>query len=115
MASLRTAAQFVVNEAREGIAWIALWKEGRGWESGRFYLDVDREGAVSLDWPEEIETLQRILAIDPHAIIVNSYVHNLGVFDGYVTREDLATALRWQYELQNATLADFIGRIVQSE
>lgn len=113
MASLRNVAQYVLDDARDGIAWIALWKEGRSWGASSFYLEVDREGAVSLDDQDDLETLQSILDIDPHAIIVNSWEHNLGVCDGHVTRDDLAEFLRWQYELQNAALAYFIDRIVQ--
>ena len=113
MASLRYAAQCVLDECREGIAWVVVWKEGRGWETSRFYLEYnERSNTVRLDWPEDLETLQGILAIDQSAIIVNSYVHNLGVFDGQCTRDDLAGALRWQYELQHATLADFMELIV---
>lgn len=31
MATLRTTAQQIIEEARDGIAWIALYKEGRGY------------------------------------------------------------------------------------
>lgn len=74
MATLRNAAQNVLNEAREGIAWIALWKEGRGWETSRFYLEEKDDGTVELDWPEDLETLQSILAIDQWSRLV-CYLH----------------------------------------
>lgn len=111
--TMREAAQYLREDAQDGISWIALWKDGRGWGFNTFYLEENRDGTVTLDYQEDIENLQYILAADPSAIIVNSYVHNLGVCDGYVSRDDLARALRWQYDLQTYTVADLIGSIVQ--
>lgn len=114
MASIRKAAQWVLDDCRDGIGWVAIWKEGRSWESERIYgVDFDeRTYTAKIDDPEEQERLQAILAIDPHAIIVNSYYHNLGDTE-CMTRDTLADALRWQYELQNATVANFLENIVQ--
>lgn len=111
--TMREAAQYLKEDAQDGICWIALWREGRGWGFNTFYLDEKADGTVVLDHPEQLEDLQRILGYDPHAIIVNGYAHNLGVCEGYVTRDNLARCLRWQYDLQNAGLADFVECIVQ--
>lgn len=111
--TLKQAAQYLRDDAQDGISYIALWKEGRGWKFSTFYLDENRDGTVVLDYPEELETMQEILANDPHAIIVNGYRHNLAVCDGHVSRDDLARALRWQYDIQSNTLADFMELIVQ--
>lgn len=111
--TMREAAQWLRDDAQDGISWIVLWKEGRGWNFRTVYLNEDRDGTVELDYPEDLEELQKILAIDPHAIIVNGWHHNLAVCEGHVSRDDLARALRWQYDLQNAQLADFTGFIVQ--
>lgn len=111
--TMREAAQWLREDAQDGICWIALWKEGRGWGFDTFYLDTKADGTVELDHPESMEDLQHILSIDPATIIVNGWEHNLGVWEGHVTRDHLAQKLRWQYELQHATLADFMERIVQ--
>lgn len=111
--TMKEAARWLREEAQDGICWIALWKDGRGWGFNTFYLDEKRDGTVELADPENLADLQEILANDPRAIIVNGYQHNLAVDDGHVTRDDLARALRWQYDLQSATLADFMERIVQ--
>ena len=115
MASIRKAAQWVLDDCRDGIGWVAIWKEGRSWESERIYgVDFDeRTYTATIDAPEEQERLQAILDIDPHAIIVNGYYHNLGDPE-CMTRDTLADALRWQYELQNATVANFLENIVQN-
>lgn len=114
MASIRKAAQWVLDDCRDGIGWVAIWKEGRGWESERIYgVDFDeRTNTATIDDADELERLQAILAIDPNAIIVNGYYHNLGDPE-CMTRDTLADALRWQYELQNATVANFLENIVQ--
>ena len=110
--TMKEAAQWLREDAQDGICWIALWKDGRGWGFNTFYLDEKRDGSVELDYPEELADLQEILTTDPCAIIVNGYQHNLAVCDGHVTRDDLARALRWQYDLQSNTLADLMERIV---
>lgn len=112
--TMKEAAQWLREDAQDGICWIALWKDGRGWGFNTFYLDEKSNGAVELDYPENLSDLQEILTIDPNAIIVNGYQHNLAVLDGHVTRDNLARALRWQYELQHATLANFLENIVQT-
>lgn len=111
--TMKEAAQWLREDAQDGICWIALWKDGRGWGFNTFYLDEKSDGTVELEYPENLADLQEILAIDTHAIIVNGYQHNLAVLDGHVTRDDLARALHWQYDLQHNTLADFMERIVQ--
>lgn len=115
MASIRKAAQRVLDDCRDGIGWVPIWKEGRSWESERIYgVDYDEHtNTATIDDPEELERLQAILAIDPNAIIVNGYYHNLGDPE-CMTRDTLADALRWQYELQHATVADFLENIVQA-
>lgn len=114
MASLKSATRWVLEEARDGIAWIALWKDGRGWKTETFYFDYSYATGVKLDNAEDIVDLQTILNTDPNAIIVNSYIHNLGVFENWVTLEDLAAALRWQYDLQSARLEDLLDKFVKS-
>lgn len=111
--TMKEAARWLREDAQDGICWIALWKDGRGWGYNTFYFDEQRDGTMTTDYPEELDDLRRILDNDPHAIMVNGYQHNLGVDEGHVTRDDLARALRWQYDLQHATLADFMERIVQ--
>lgn len=111
--TMRQAAQWLKDDAQDGIAWLVLWRDGRGWGWDTVYLEEKTDGAVVLDCGDDMERLRDILQKDPKAIIVNGYTHNLGVLDGHVTRDDLATALRWQYDLQRATLADLFGRVVQ--
>lgn len=107
MASIRQAAQDVLDIAREGIGWIALWKDGKGWMSKDFWPDIDRAGRLIFE-DYEIEGLRNIAALDPRAIFVNGWEHNLGDTT-CMTRDTLADALRWQYDLQHYQVADVLN------
>lgn len=109
MASIRAAAQNVLEEAREAIGWIALWKEGRGWNTMAYWPDYNGKTDTLTFDPDDDPWISDILAKDPNAIIVNSWIHNLGPVEE-ATRETLADALRWQYDLQHTRIADFIEK-----
>lgn len=104
MATLRQNAQDMIDVAREGIGWIALWKDGKGWMSRDFYPDIDRAGRLTFE-DYDLEALQAIAALDPRAILVNGWYHNLGDCT-CMTRDSLADALRWQYSLQHYQVKD---------
>lgn len=108
MASIKQCAADVFDTAQDGIGWIALWKEGRSWNATTIFPDADDYGTdtitVDADYMNE---LRDILAIDPRAILVNGYYHNLGVSETFGTRDDLAAALQWQYEDCSSRLADY--------
>lgn len=107
MANLRTTAQQVLEEARDGIAWIALYREGRGWRAACFWPTFYEESGLFTFDPDDAQELKAILATDPDAIFVNSYYTNLGPTEG-MTRESLSSALRWQYEEHFNRLAEAV-------
>lgn len=108
MASLRMAAQNVLDIARDGIGWIALWKDGRSWSSMSFWPDYNEKSGNFVFEDFEQEQLQHIAKIDSHAILVNGWFHNLGSPDA-MTRDSLADALRWQYDLQHYLVIDAVN------
>lgn len=107
MASIRKAAQDVLEEARDGIAWIALWREGRSWNTATFWPDLTKDDKLVFEG-DDTDELRDIINADPHAILVNGWYHNLGD-NTYMNRESLADALRWQYDLQHYTVTDVLG------
>lgn len=107
MASLRIEAQDILDVARDGIGWIALWKSGRSWSTFSFWPEIAKNGELIFE-DYELEQLKNILAIDRQAILVNSWHHNLGDPEN-MNRDTLADALRWQYELQHYTIADVVN------
>lgn len=106
MASIRIEAQDVLDIARDGIGWIALWKNGRSWETMIFWPDVDSHGHPIFD-DFDMEGLKNIVKTDPGAVLLNSYYHNLGDTT-CMTRDSLADTLRWQYELKRFMIDDLL-------
>ena len=47
MASLRDSVKDYQEELRDGIAWVAFWKEGRSWNAELFHLEVD---GIRIEW-----------------------------------------------------------------
>ena len=107
MASLRDSAQRVLQEAKDGIAWIAFYKDGRGWGAECFWPEYDDKSNEFWHDKDDLDELRDILEADPRAVFVNGYYSNLGSTDE-MTRESLANALRWQYENQFNLLKDAI-------
>ena len=107
MADLRTTAQGVLEEARDGIAWIALYKRGRGWGAACFWPTFYEESGFFTFDPDDVQELKAILDTDPEAIFVNGYYSNLGPAEE-MTRESLSSALRWQYEEHFNRLAEAV-------
>lgn len=107
MASIRVEAQDVLDIARDGIGWIALWKSGRSWNTMTFWPDITSDGNLEFD-DFDLEGLENIAAIDRRAILVNGYHHNLGDTT-CMNRDSLADFLRWQYDLQHYTVADVLN------
>ena len=56
---------------------------------------------------DDIKEIKSILSTDRNAIFVNGYYTNLGDLDA-MTRDSLASALRWQYDLGYNQLADAV-------
>lgn len=107
MATLRQNAQDMLDIARDGIGWIALWKDGKGWMSMDFWPDYDEEpDSLTFDG-YELEKLRSIFRLDPEAILVNGYYCNLGDPET-MTRDSLAAALRWHYESHSNTVTSVL-------
>ena len=48
------------DELRDGIAWVAFWKQGRSWNAEYFHLDMD-----DTLYPEDRSRLEEIKALTP--------------------------------------------------
>ena len=60
MASLRDTVKDYQDELRDGIAWVAFWKQGRSWNAEYFHLDMD-----DTLYPEDRSRLEEIKALTP--------------------------------------------------
>ena len=102
MASLRDTVKDYQDELRDGIAWVAFWKQGRSWNAEYFHLDMD-----DTLYPEDRSRLEEIKSIDPAAVILNGYycVH-LGED---MSLDELTAGVRYHYENSMNDIDGFIG------
>ena len=101
MASLRDVVSEYQDDLRNGIAWLAFWREGRSWQAEAFHLDLD-----DTLYPEDRTRLAEIQAADPRAIVVNGY------YSGYLSEEmsvaELAAGVRHHYDNGLNNIAPFM-------
>ncbi|EGT5079083.1 antirestriction protein ArdA [Clostridioides difficile] len=101
MASLRDTVKEYQEELRDGIAWVAFWKEGRSWNAEHFHLEVDG----TLD-PFDRSRLEEIKASDPAAVILNGYY--CGQLGEDMSLDELTAGVRYHYENSMNDLDGFI-------
>ena len=101
MASLIGMVSEYQDDLRNGIAWLAFWREGRSWQAEAFHLDLD-----DTLYPEDRARLAEIQAADPRAVVVNGY------YSGYLSEEmnvaELAAGVRHHYDNGLNNIAPFI-------
>ena len=102
MASLRDTVKQYQEELRDGIAWIAFWREGRSWNGEDFYLDTGDSLTA-----EQKSRLEEIRQKDPAAVILNSYY--CGYLAGDMTVDELTAGVRRHYENGYNDVGDFIA------
>ena len=102
MASLRDTVKQYQEELRDGIAWVAFWREGRSWNGEDFYLDAGDSLTA-----EQKSRLEEIRQKDPTAVILNSYY--CGYLAGDMTVDELTAGVRRHYENGYNDVADFIA------
>ena len=102
MASLRDSVKDYQEELRDGIAWVAFWKEGRSWNAELFHLEVD--GTLE---PFDRSRLEEIKAADPAAVILNGYY--CGHLGENMSLDELTAVVRYHYENSRNDLDGFIG------
>lgn len=101
MASLRDTVKQYQEELRDGIAWIAFWREGRSWNGEDFYLDTGDSLTA-----EQKSRLEEIRQKDLGAIVVNGY------YSGYLGEDmnldELTAGVRHHYENGYSNIKEFI-------
>ena len=102
MASLRDTVKDYQDELRDGIAWVAFWKQGRSWNAEYFHLDMD-----DTLYPEDRSRLEEIKSIDPAAVILNGYY--CGHLGGDMSLDELTAGVRYHYENSMNDIDAFIG------
>ena len=101
MASLRDMVKEHQEELRDGIAWVAFWKEGRSWNAEYFHLEMG-----DYLYPEDKSRLAEIKEIDPAAVILNGYY--CGQLGEDMNLDELTAGVRHHYENGTNDVAGFI-------
>ena len=102
MATLRDTVKDYQDELRDGIAWVAFWKQGRSWNAEYFHLDMD-----DTLYPEDRSRLEEIKSTDPAAVILNGYY--CGHLGGDMSLDELTAGVRYHYENSMNDIDAFIG------
>ena len=102
MASLRDTVKDYQDELRDGIAWVAFWKQGRSWNAEYFHLDMD-----DTLYPEDSSRLEEMKSIDPAAVILNGYY--CGHLGEDMSLDELTAGVRYHYENSMNDIDGFIG------
>ncbi len=99
MASIRELVRRHGDEIRNGIAWVAVWKQGRSWEAESFYCEDGSYDDGYTFSSEDMVRMSEIIKIDHKAIMVNGYYTNCGVYtdDGAATIADMIGGIEWNY------------------
>ena len=115
MPNLQEITRHVINSARNGIAWFAIWKVSRSWWAELFWPDFDEKTGTFKADKGCIGRLEVIASYDPSAVFLNSYYYNLGSMEE-MTLKCLANFIRWHYEvLQDAQLEDALDNFELTE
>ena len=102
MASLRDTVKEYQDELRDGIAWVAFWKQWRSCNAEYFHLDMD-----DTLYPEDRSRLEEIKSIDPAAVILNGYY--CGHLGEDMSLDELTAGVRYHYENSMNDIDGFIG------
>ena len=98
MASIKEIVRAYNGEMRDGIAWVAIWKEGRSWNAEAFWAEGGGYDDGYTFEREDMERMQEIIKIDPKAVMLNGYYTNCGIAeDGSASVADIISGIEWNY------------------
>ena len=111
MASLKEIIKEEYDTIAEGIAWVVIYKEGRGWKSGAFWEEDGSYDEGLVFSADDMERLRSISQTDHKAICINGYYMGFGED---FTRKEMEDKILWMYEERlNQLKGDFLGGITE--
>lgn len=98
MASIKEIVRGYNDEIQDGIAWVAIWKEGRSWNAEAFWCEDGGYEDGYIFEREDVERMAEILKIDHKAVMLNGYYCNCGTIeDGKASIADIVSGVEWNY------------------
>ena len=109
MAAVKEIVREYAGEIQDGIAWVAVWKQGRSWNAEAFWPEDGCYDDGYVFECEDMERMNEILKIDSKAIMINGYYTNCGVYtdDGATTIADMISGIEWNYYDRHNQLIGF--------
>lgn len=110
MASLKQIVKTYRDEIVNGIAWVAIYKEGRSWKADVYWAENgDYENGFVFK-PDELEALEEIARIDHKGICINGYYMGFG--EDFTLNEIVDKVLYFYEERRNQLHDDFLECLV---
>ena len=111
MASLKDIIKEEYSTIADGIAWVAIYKEGRSWKSDYFYEESGSYDEGLVFSADDMEELRRISRVDNKAICINGYYMGFGED---FTLKEMEDKILWMYtERLNQLKGDFLGGLTE--
>ena len=111
MASLKEVVKSNYDEIIDGIAWVAIYKQGRSWECACFWQEDGSYDEGLVFSADDMEELRSISQIDPKAICINGYYMPFGAD---FTQKEVENKILWMYtERLNQLKGDFLGGLTE--
>ena len=111
MASLKDIIKEEYSTIAEGIAWVVIYKEGRGWKSASFWEESGSYDEGLIFSADDMEELRNISQIDHKAICINGYYMGFGED---FTLKEMEDKILWMYtERLNQLKGDFLGGLTE--
>lgn len=108
MAALREIVRNYNDEIQDGIAWVAIWKNGRSWEAEAFWPDDGDYDEGFIFECEDVERMKEIIEIDHKAVMLNGYYRNCGTLENErVSIDSIIHGVEWNYYNRYNQLFDF--------
>ena len=98
MASIREIVRYYNDEIQDGIAWVAIWKNGRSWEAEAFWPEDGCYDEGFIFEREDMERMEEIIKIDCKAVMLNGYYRNCGTIENErVSIDSIVRGVEWNY------------------
>lgn len=115
--TLAQVVKSVQDDLNAGIAWIAIWRDGRSWDSMTFFQDDGSyEDGYTFD-KDDIAEMKNIYENHRNAIMLNGYYCNCGadpegVGDGLGTLKSIQAGIEWNFYNHYNTFIGFYDQWV---
>lgn len=111
MASLKEVIKDTYDTIVAGIAWVVIYKEGRGWQSASFWAESgDYDDGYTFSEEDKAE-LRRISEVDHKAVCINGYYMGFG--EDFTLKETEDKIYTFYNLRRNQLKGDFLGGLTE--